>query len=307
MTSDNTGASSNNSGQLQPQPVDLVGIHLLRRFFSNQRRREGDPTMARFIQRFLRDESGLVVTAELIMIITIAVISLTAGWSAVSAMLAEELEDVANSVGSLNQSFSYNGIVAPGHARCSGGGFNDARSFVNVSTSSNFQTSSSNIQTSVAGQTFSQIAPQYGEAQVLIEEDVLVEAPAEEQLVLVEEEFGIDVQISQELLIELCEYGIVEICENGAVVLLREDLIEICEDGSVVILYEAIQREGIQRQPCNFGNRDSLTELEACRKELASLQKQLATQRATSPEQLQQENARLRQQVEKLTKESKSR
>lgn len=302
MTSDNTGASSNDSGKRQPQPVDLVGIDLLRRFFSNQRTREGDITMASCFQRFLRDESGLVVTAELIMIITIAVISLTAGWSAVSTMLAEELEDVANSVGSLDQSFSYNGILAPGHARCSGSGFYDSRSFVNVSATSN-------VQSSVAGQTFTQIAPQYAEAQVLIEEDVLVEAPAEEQMVLIEEEFGIDVQINQELLIELCEYGIVEICEDGSVVLLREDLIEICEDGSVVILYEVIKQEGIQRRPCKFaiGNNDSLTELEACRKELASLRKQLATQSATSPEQLQQENARLRQQIEKLSRKPKSR
>ena len=72
--------------------------------------------MAACFIRFLNDESGMVITAELVMIITIAVISISAGWGAASSMLVEELEDVANSVGSLDQSFNYRGISAPGHA-----------------------------------------------------------------------------------------------------------------------------------------------------------------------------------------------
>ena len=129
--------------------------------------------MATCFTRFLRDESGLVITAELIMIITIAVISLAAGWGAVASMLAEELEDVANSVGSLDQSYSYNGIVAPGHASCSGGGFNDSTNLVNVSTDSNFNAS-------VAGLDFTPLIPNIPTPEINL---------AGEPFVLVEEEF----------------------------------------------------------------------------------------------------------------------
>jgi hypothetical protein len=86
------------------------------------------------------------------MIITIVVLALSVGWGAVATLLSEELEDVANAVGSLNQSFNYVGIQAKGHASCSGGGFNDTPSSVNVTTSfPNFSGLIPNIQGQTLG------------------------------------------------------------------------------------------------------------------------------------------------------------
>lgn len=255
--------------------------------------------MATCFHRFLRDESGLVITAELIMIITIAVISLTAGWGAVAAMLAEELEDVANSVGSLDQSFSYNGISAPGHATCSGGGFRDSRNFVNVSTTSN-------LDASVAGFSVTPVIPEFQASSLGVE--TAVEA---QQFVLVEEDFGINVQIDDVLLLELIELEIVKVRQDGSVVLLREDLIEIQEDSSVVILYDLINRQTVRekfelqhRQPQT--NTD-LDDLAGCRKELEALKRQLETQATGASEELRRENARLRELIEKHGRKLRSR
>lgn len=265
--------------------------------------------MATCIHRFMRDESGLVITAELIMIITIAVISLSAGWGAVASMLAEELEDVANSVGSLDQSYNYRGISAPGHASCSGGGFNDSANLVNVSTSSNFNAS-------VAGLDFAPLIPNLPTPEINL---------AGEPFVLVEEEFGMNVQIDEALLVELQELGIVSIREDGAVLLLREDLIEVQEDGSILILDEEIRREAAERQQSleqlqqsqaqqdqtqegRIRARARLGEIDEAREEFEALRRKVeAAQSGSDSAELRQENARLRKLIDKLCWESQAR
>ena len=264
--------------------------------------------MATCFHRFLRDESGLIITAELIMIITIAVISLTAGWGAVASMLSEELEDVANSVGSLNQSYNYRGISAPGHASCSGSGFNDSANLINVSSSSD-----SNV--SVAGLDFNYLAPAIDDTQANL---------VGESFVLIEEEFGINAQIDEAVLLILQQLNIVEIREDGAVLLLREDLIEIQADGSLLILdeelrvrVEQLRVEQLYRSQTSEGRiraRATLTEptnqadIAAARKEFDALRKDAATARSGSnSDELRQENARLRELIERLCKESQTR
>jgi hypothetical protein len=294
------------------------GDQLLRRFFSNQRTREGDITMATCFTRFLRDESGMVITAELIMIVTIAVISLSAGWGAVAAMLSEELEDVANSIGSLDQSYSYNGISAPGHASCSGSGFNDSRNFVNVSTSSNFN-AGSNFDASVAGGGFAQ------QSLALVETQVEIAATPEiaaDPFVLVEESFCVNAQIDTAQLELLVSLNIVEICEDGSVLLLQEDLIEIRPDGSIVILYEAVRAERAElrdgggrvragavlvpdaAQPEQDETRD---ERDVIREKIETVRKRATGQSSANSDQLRQENARLRELIERLRGETQPR
>lgn len=58
----------------------------------------------------LRDERGFVITAELVLISTVLVLGLVAALSAVQTSLAGELSDVANSIGSLNQSYYTHGF-----------------------------------------------------------------------------------------------------------------------------------------------------------------------------------------------------
>ena len=258
--------------------------------------------MATYFHRLLRDEYGMVITAELIMILTIAVISLTAGWGAASSMLAEELEDVANSVGSLDQSFNYRGIAAPGHATSSGGGFNDSSNLVNVSTSTNFNAS-------VAGLDFTPLIPDMPQASAAL---------AGEPFVLVEEELGVNAQIDAAQLEMLVSLNIVEVREDGAVILLREDLVEIQDDGSVRILDEEVRREGELLQQSQENGRiraqsspstvdSARKEIDATRAETNKMKEELKAQSNGSLDELQQENARLKELIERLCRESQSR
>ena len=269
--------------------------------------------MATCFTRFLRDESGLVITAELIMIITIAVISLTAGWGAVSQMLASELADVANAVGSLDQSYSYNGISAPGHATCSGGGFNDSANLVTVSTNSNFNAS-------VAGLDFNFLIPELPDAQVNL---------AGEPFVLIEEEFGVNAQVDAAELAVLQQLNIVEIRDDGAVILLREDLIEIQENGSLQYLDENLQlrvkqlqrsqqqsvnqqqslnqNDGRVRARAELTDQTSQADIAEARRELDAIRHELKTLSGGNSAELTQENARLRELIERLCKEAQTR
>ena len=57
-----------------------------------------------------RDEAGFVVSAELVLIATILVIGLIVGLSEVSHGVNNELNDVGDAFGSVNQSFRYSGL-----------------------------------------------------------------------------------------------------------------------------------------------------------------------------------------------------
>lgn len=65
------------------------------------------------------DTAGFVVSIELVLIATIAVIGLVAGLTAVRDGVVSELSDVAGSVQDLNQSYSFNGVT--GHSAASAG------------------------------------------------------------------------------------------------------------------------------------------------------------------------------------------
>ena len=90
--------------------------------------------MKRLFSKLFRDETGIIVTAEIVIIATVGLLSLIAGWNAVSNPMAFELGDIANSVGSLDQSFSYRGLTAGAHANCNGGGFADSPQTFTVQT-----------------------------------------------------------------------------------------------------------------------------------------------------------------------------
>lgn len=63
------------------------------------------------MKRLWSDESGFVVSAELIMIATIAVIGLLVGLVSVRDSVISELSDVAGAVQDQNQSYSLDGVV----------------------------------------------------------------------------------------------------------------------------------------------------------------------------------------------------
>ena len=66
--------------------------------------------MQKLIFQLFQDEAGFVVSSELILISTIAVLGLVVGLSSVAAGVNNELDDVANAFGSMNQNSRYSGM-----------------------------------------------------------------------------------------------------------------------------------------------------------------------------------------------------
>ncbi len=58
----------------------------------------------------LQDEAGFIISAELVLVSTLLVVGLVVGLSEVQHAVAAELNDVADAIGSLNQSFCYSGM-----------------------------------------------------------------------------------------------------------------------------------------------------------------------------------------------------
>lgn len=60
----------------------------------------------------LNDETGFIVSAELVLVLTIAVLSMVVGLSEVAIAVNTELNDLSNAFGALNQSYAYCGFEA---------------------------------------------------------------------------------------------------------------------------------------------------------------------------------------------------
>ena len=62
------------------------------------------------LKNLLRDESGAVISAELVLVLTILVIGVIVGLSEVAVAVNTELNDISNAIGSLDQSFAFTGF-----------------------------------------------------------------------------------------------------------------------------------------------------------------------------------------------------
>jgi hypothetical protein len=62
------------------------------------------------LKSLLQDEAGFIISAELVLVSTIVVVGLVVGLSEVQHAVASELNDVADAVGSLNQSYCFSGL-----------------------------------------------------------------------------------------------------------------------------------------------------------------------------------------------------
>ncbi len=56
------------------------------------------------------DECGAIVSIEMVIIITVAVLALIVGWSEVAVAVNSELDDISNAIGKLNQTYQYVGF-----------------------------------------------------------------------------------------------------------------------------------------------------------------------------------------------------
>jgi hypothetical protein len=83
------------------------------------------------LRNLLNDESGFLVSAELVLIFTLVFCAVAVGVGVVKDSLATELGDIGGAIGALDQSYSYASLGAPktagngSHATCAGSGFND--------------------------------------------------------------------------------------------------------------------------------------------------------------------------------------
>jgi hypothetical protein len=85
-------------------------------------------------QRLRVDESGFIISAELMLIATIVVLGLVVGLTVVRDTMNTELADTATSLGTINQSYSFGG--ATGHGSSNAGSFFADRADFGDSTSS---------------------------------------------------------------------------------------------------------------------------------------------------------------------------
>jgi hypothetical protein len=86
------------------------------------------------IKTLICDEAGFLISAELVLIFTLMFCGVAVGMAVIRDSLVQELGDVAEAIGALNQSYSFNTISAPDaaaacglHASCSGSGFADQK------------------------------------------------------------------------------------------------------------------------------------------------------------------------------------
>lgn len=77
---------------------------------------------------FWRDDHGVIISSELVIVSTIAVLAMIAGLTELSQNVNNELEDVGSAFGSFNQSYHYVGMQ--GHFACpAGSSFDDSADF----------------------------------------------------------------------------------------------------------------------------------------------------------------------------------
>jgi len=64
------------------------------------------------LRALLRDEAGFIISAELVLVATILVIGMIVGLSEVQHAVVQELNDIGDAIGSLNQSYAFSGFLA---------------------------------------------------------------------------------------------------------------------------------------------------------------------------------------------------
>ena len=95
------------------------------------------------LNRLWSDDSGFIVSAELVLIATVVLIGLIVGLATLRDDMVNELADVADAFSELNQSYSFAGIT--GHSSSvSGTFFSDRADFCETGTNVNGEQNAGN-------------------------------------------------------------------------------------------------------------------------------------------------------------------
>ena len=85
--------------------------------------------MANLFNQLASDEAGFIVSAELILVATIGVLSMVVGLSELAGNVNQELEDLGSAFGSVNQSFEYSLPHSRGKSCMSGSRYHDTADY----------------------------------------------------------------------------------------------------------------------------------------------------------------------------------
>ncbi len=95
--------------------------------------------MLRIVQRLYNDEAGFIISAELVLVLTIAVLAMIVGLSEVAVAVNTELNDVSNAIGALNQTYAFTGFWSGSHGKTKsyvkGSSFKDSYDDCDLNTS----------------------------------------------------------------------------------------------------------------------------------------------------------------------------
>lgn len=86
--------------------------------------------MVRNLSALMNDDNGFVISAELVLVLTIAVLAMVVGLAAVRDSVTNEMNDLAHAFGAVSQSYTVAGLAKQRghysvHASIDGFGFND--------------------------------------------------------------------------------------------------------------------------------------------------------------------------------------
>ena len=81
------------------------------------------------MRKLFNDEAGFVISAELVLVLTIGVLAMAVGLTAVRDSISQELVDLSDAFGAAQQTFHVAGVskakTSGTHANISGFGYND--------------------------------------------------------------------------------------------------------------------------------------------------------------------------------------
>ena len=89
------------------------------------------------LKNLWNDESGVIISAELALVLTIAVLAMVVGLSEVAVAVNTELNDISNAIGALNQSYVFTGFkgdIGKNKSATAGSRFSDAADDCDVNT-----------------------------------------------------------------------------------------------------------------------------------------------------------------------------
>ncbi len=83
----------------------------------------------KLVGKLFRDDAGFIISAELVLVMTIGVLAMVVGLTAVRDAVTHELNDISHAIGAVSQTYTVNGMQKANkcgvHASINGFGFND--------------------------------------------------------------------------------------------------------------------------------------------------------------------------------------